>query len=431
MSAPLLYPYQYEGATWLAKNTRALLADGMGLGKTPQAIIGAKMVRAELTVVLCPAIARTMWSREWERWGGPGELVVFSYDTAVRNPTCQILMTTRKPDLLICDEAHYLKSRTSKRTRLVYGDRCENTGIASHAGRVWLLTGTPAPNDVGELWPHLRALWPQLLTGDRGYMDYITEYCRYMVTTYGIRVLGNKREKVAKLRAVLHDMMRRRRVEDVLPDLPPIIWQHHTVDVARISPELRALEAEPETLAALAVLGDADADPAELDAVALSTLRRLTGAAKAPAVAHQVLDELRENAYRKVVLFAVHRDVLATVRETLAEFGPAYIDGTTPQNQRAEAIDRFQTDPACRVFVGQLQACATAVTLHAASQVVFCEMSWAPADNLQAAKRAHRIGQSLPVTVRMFGLAGSIDDAVVRVLARKAKQVDEIIETEV
>ena len=431
MSAPLLYPYQYEGAVWLAANERALLADGMGLGKTPQAVVAARMVGAQLTVVLCPAIARTMWAREWERWGGPGELLVYSYDSAVRNPSCEIAMATRKPDLLICDEAHYLKSRTSKRTKLVYGDRCDNTGIAAHAGRVWLLTGTPAPNDVGELWPHLRALWPAVLEGDKGYMAYINEYCRHMATTYGIRVLGNKVTKIAKLRALLHNVMRRRQVEDVLPDLPPIIWQHQTVDVARISPELRALEAAPETLAALAVLGDVEADPAELDAVALSTLRRLTGAAKAPAVAQQLLEELRENAYKKVVIFAVHKDVLATMREALAEFNPAYIDGSVPQTQRAAAIDRFQTDPACRVFIGQLQACATAVTLHAASQVVFCEMSWAPADNLQAAKRAHRIGQRMPVTVRMFGLAGSIDDAVTRVLARKCRQVDEVIETEV
>ena len=431
MSAPLLYPYQYEGAKWLAANERALLADGMGLGKTPQAIAAARMAGAQQTVVLCPAIARTMWRREWERWGGPGQLDVFSYDTAVRNQSCEILMATARPDLLICDEAHYLKSRTSKRTKLVYGDRCENTGIAAHAGRVWLLTGTPAPNDVGELWPHLRALWPHLLSGDKSYMSYIGEYCRYMSTTYGIRVLGNKRDKVARLRALLHDVMRRRQVEDVLPDLPPLIWQHHTVDVAKMSPELRAVEAEPATLAALAVLGNPDADPAELDAVALSTLRRLTGAAKAPAVAEQIRDELRENAYRKIVVFAVHKDVLAVLRDTLAEFSPAYIDGSVPQTQRAEAIDRFQTDPACRVFVGQLQACATAVTLHAASQVAFVEMSWSPADNLQAAKRAHRIGQSLPVTVRMFGLAGSIDDAVTRVLGRKVKQVDEIIENEV
>jgi SNF2 family DNA or RNA helicase len=95
---------------------------------------------------------------------------------------------------------------------------------------------------------------------------------------------------------------------------------------------------------------------------------------------------------------------------------------------RQTAIDQFQANPKVRVFIGQLQACSTAITLHAANQVVFVEQSWTPSDNAQAAKRCHRIGQKNPVFVRMLGLAKSVDEAVAKVLARKSQMISELME---
>jgi len=422
-----LFPYQREGAKFLAARDRALLADGMGLGKTMQAIAAAAQVDAQSIVVVCPAIARPMWRREFAAWGHGPVPTVLSYDELTRGWGTRFHFG-EGVDLLILDEAHYLKSRDAKRTRAVYGMHCRGDGLASKAARVWLLTGTPAPNDVSELWTHFRALWPDLLPGDGKWLTFVQRYCHTDATMYGLKILGNKRDTLPELRERLRRVMVRRRAEDVLTDLPPLVWQHQTIEAKDIDPALRDIEASDTVKALRAVLADEGATPADADNIALASLRRLTGMAKAGVVGNLLAEELGDGAYEKVIVFAHHRDVIAELLDNLSKFGAVSVTGDTPQAARQRAIDRFQGDPRCRVFIGQIQACATAITLHAASQVVFVEASWTPSDNTQAAKRAHRIGQLRPVFVRMFGLAGSIDEAVTRVLARKAQQINQLLE---
>jgi len=100
--------------------------------------------------------------------------------------------------------------------------------------------------------------------------------------------------------------------------------------------------------------------------------------------------------------------------------------GGTTEKDRVKAIDDFQTDPNVRLIAAQLTAASTAVTLTAASDVLFLEQSWTPAVNAQAAKRAHRIGQTRPVHVRTLVIANSIDEAVAETLARKTEMLSEL-----
>jgi SWI/SNF-related matrix-associated actin-dependent regulator 1 of chromatin subfamily A len=164
------------------------------------------------------------------------------------------------------------------------------------------------------------------------------------------------------------------------------------------------------------------------DSVALARLRRLTGIAKASTTVELLQDELATGALDKVVVFAHHREVLRTLAAGLARFGVVTVDGDTSPARRQAAIDRFQTDSATRVFLGQITAASTAITLTAACHVVFAEASWVPADNLQAAKRVHRIGQTRPVLVRFISLAGSLDEAITEVLRRKTRLLAQIMD---
>lgn len=415
-----LFPYQKTGAAWLVERETALLADGMGLGKTPQAIAAADIVGARRVAVICPAIARVNWQRELHRWGRlEREVYIESYNRVGSRGEAYKTIKAMRPDLLILDEAHYLKSRTSKRTTAIYGQHCHGKGLIEHAERVWLLTGTPAPNDVSELYTHMRALWPELLPGAKTYDAYIRRYTHFDVTPYGVKVFGNK--NVKELKQALAPVMLRRRGEDVLADLPPISWHDVAIEVKDVAID----EGQPEVRQLLYAL---EHDLPLPDTLELASVRRMTGIAKAKAIADMLSEELKDKAYPKVIVFAHHKDVIAKIAEVLAPFGPVVITGETAPAARQEAIDRFQSDTDCRVFVGNIQACSTAVTLHAADQVVFAEASWTPSDNAQAAKRAHRIGQTRPVRVRMIGLAGSIDEAVTRVLARKSQLISQVLE---
>lgn len=423
-----LFPYQTAGAQFLAERRHAFLADGMGLGKSAQAVVACNLVNAERVVVLCPAVARVNWQREFRKWQTrPFDVQILSYDKAAVSKPERERLKAFAPDVLILDEAHYLKTRNTKRTEAVYGKGCINSGLAAAAKRVWLLSGTPCPNNAGELFPHLRALWPEHITlgvKPMNFAEFLSRYCVLLDTPYGPKVLGNKNKQ--ELRSILNQIMLRRRAEDVLTDLPPMVWQTIPVEPDSVLPDLAELEKDiavdclREALTADGVI--------EAAAVPLASLRRATGTAKAPLAARMVAEELDAGAYDKIVVFAQHLDVVKLLVNDLAKFGVVSITGSTPPTLRQKAIDNFQTDPRVRVFVGQLQACSTAITLHAANQVMFVEQSWTPSDNAQAAKRCHRIGQSRPVFVRMLGLAKSIDEAVAKVLARKSQMITELME---
>lgn len=425
-----LMPYQETGRDFLVERKHALLADGMGLGKTAQAITAAAKVGAKRVVVLCPAIARENWKREFTMWfAGPVELFVESYDKVSVNPNIRRHIVQMQPDVLILDEAHYLKNRSSKRTKAIFGPYCLGDGLVFHCGRVWMLTGTPAPNNAAELYPMMRALFPELIpAGDKpmNYMSFVERYTQFMATDFGLKIIGNK--NVADLKAKLGRFMLRRKAEDVLKDLPDIFWQHQVVGPGNVLAELRTLEAaiDDETRALILQLAEKGGDPAIETHIA--TLRRLTEMSKAAAVGKELAAELADGAVEKIVVFGQHRSALDTIAEVLAPFGSVLVTGATSPNARQENIDKFQTDPNTRVFVGNITACNTAITLHAANHVAFLGMSWTPAENAQAAKRCHRIGQTRPVFVRVFSLAGSIDEAVTQVLERKTKNISQLID---
>jgi SWI/SNF-related matrix-associated actin-dependent regulator 1 of chromatin subfamily A len=231
----------------------------------------------------------------------------------------------------------------------------------------------------------------------------------------------------------------------VLRDLPAIRFATAVVDPGEALADLEAAEAAPELTLLRPVLdaavaktglqgaGGADRDALvegslRTDSIALARLRRLTGIAKAKATADLVRHELVCGALEKVVVFAHHSEVLRTLASALARFGVVTVDGGTSPSRRQTAIDRFQIDPATRVFLGQITAASTAITLTAASHVVFAEASWVPGDNLQAAKRCHRIGQTRPVLARFISLAGSLDEAITEVLRRKTRLLAQLID---
>ncbi len=380
------YPYPEVGARWLATNKRALLLDEMGLGKTPQALIAAAMCNARSIGVICPAIARTNWRREFDRWvNSSADFFVESYDKVVSRDDVRKQMMNR--DILIIDEGHYLKNRTAKRVTAIYGRHACGDGIVATCKKVWVLTGTPAPNDASELWTHFRALFSENLT----FRDWVKRYCSYRETQFGIQIMGNNKINLPELKAKLKAVSLRRVTSEVMAELPAIIWQDVIVDAKTVKAESTSDEAVALRLLLDSLGPEGDEQAAEELARAaphMAQIRRLTGLAKAPAVAEMVAEELDNGGAAKVLIFAHHRDVISELNNLLTKYNPVAIVGNTADDQRVRAMDAFQTDPNCRVFIGQKEV----------------------------------------VKVKMVGLADSLDEAVTRVLARKARAVSQILE---
>ena len=410
------YAYQQVGIDWLAARKHAILADDCGLGKTVQTIAACDAVGAVDVVVVCPASVRENWRREFEKFGVPRErrLQVWSYDQAHKVPPGAV-------DVLVLDEGQYLKSPKAKRTRTVYGEKCDGVGgLVERAARVFVLSGTIMPNNPSEVWPHLRALFPEQILSSVGkpysIHQFIAKFCKTKDNGFGIQIVGAKNHDL--LREKLEPVMLRRLKADVLPDLPEITFDPLFV-------EGRIGVAGPEADIVREVLEADGVEGLKRIAPHVATLRRLTGMAKVEPVVEWVKEWL-EGCDRKIVLFAHHREVIAELFNTIGTADAVVVAGST--SDRQAAVDEFQNDPACRVFIGQNTAAGTGITLTAASDLLLVEPSWVPSDNAQIAGRIHRIGQGRGCQVRFVTLAGSIDEQIGKALARKAADISAILD---
>lgn len=431
-----LYEYQRVGRDFLAANNRALLLDAPGVGKTVQACVAAEAIKAKRVAVICPAVARSVWRRHFRDWApNVRDVEIDSFEKWARPNSGRYQSWLHDPgDLLIVDEGHYLKTPTSARTKAIYGPLNVGSSGLSHAfPNTWVLTGTLMPNHAGESWTHLRAHHGET----RSYPAFLNRYCHTRQTDFGLQVMGNRKEHLPELRVKIMSRGLRRRQEDVLPELPPIVFSEWPVDpvkaLDREALRINNVEGTPlrELLQAWSK-GAFDDDEAMYaireSEIHLATLRRYLGMAKAVTVGHAIADELRADGDMAVILFAAHHDVIRELRECLADFNPACITGDTPDKLREMEEMRFQSDPRCRVFIGQIRACQTAITLHRANHVVIVEPEWTPEFNFQAAKRAHRIGQTRPVFVRYASMPNTLDEAINRVLVRKTKMIAQLLD---
>lgn len=172
---------------------------------------------------------------------------------------------------------------------------------------------------------------------------------------------------------------------------------------------------------------------AALQAIAksVSTLRKHHGLQKVHAACEILDEELSAKAYKKVVVFAIHRDVIEQIRTEMVKrgYGVVTLYGKTPPNQVVKNIEKFQrNDLGTQIFIGNITACGTAINLTAAHHVIFVEQDWVPGNNAQAAMRCHRIGQKMPVSVRVLSVPDSVDSVVTRRLMLKSNQLAQIFD---
>jgi hypothetical protein len=169
-----LFPYQRDGAAFLASRERACLFDEMGTGKSAQAIRALDDVGAKRIIIICPAAVREVWVGELRKFAriprkilkgrdiqdlklwlvGRADVLILSYEMAT---TWAKRMEGDLIDAVVFDEAHYLKSPDALRTRALLSHDCDGKrGLARWGARVWFMTGTPNPNDAADLWSMLR-----------------------------------------------------------------------------------------------------------------------------------------------------------------------------------------------------------------------------------------------------------------------------------
>jgi SNF2 family DNA or RNA helicase len=433
-----LFPYQDTGANWIATRRRSGLLDEPGLGKTAQVIRAIDLRRSKRGLIVCPARLVSNWIKEhtlfahmprklvrirnihdliaWQR--GVFDVAVASYEMAVRLAPL-IHDDGETFDFMALDEGHYCSRLDTLRTKAVLGENGNgNGGLAQWAEQTYWITGTLMVNDPAQCYTFLRFVRALELS----YGAFLRRYFYTRTTTYGERNTPRV-ETLPELQMLLANNSIRRTFADVGIELPPIHFTSILVDgdTDEIKQLLRAHPGMDTAIVHAVEQGGLSF----LDSQHIATMRRLIAEAKALPYAEMLLDELRADPERKVVVMGNSREALKRVQDYLAKhrIWAVLLQGGVSAAAADAAVTSFQSNPLCRVFVGNIHSAGVGLTLTAAAHIDMLESDWAPKNNEQAIKRIRRIGQHRTQHARFITLARSLDEAVNRVVAEKTKAI--------
>ncbi len=440
------FPHQEVARDFLASGARVGLFDDMGSGKSRSTIMALDHIKARRVLIVCPAAVRQVWLFEMRKWAalypqrrvraarnlddlnlwlrGRLDVLIMSYEFATRHKKHIVKFVAANGDIydvLVMDEFHYLKSFEAQRTRALLGPECDGRhAIATYAAQAWCLTGTPMANDPTDAWTFLRFTGRTDLTLNQFKMRYFDT----SPTAFGARY-SPKPETPEHVRNMLAPVSLRRTKSEFWKDMPAFLVTEVAIDGD--TEEIRRLILEHPGLEEAIKEAARQGGLSELDAPHIATLRRLVGVAKAPAFC-DLLDEKLRSGLDKAVVMGVHTQALQIIYDAMVLKGhkPVMIRGDTSTAARKAAVETFQGDPSCRVFIGNIKAAGTGLTLTAAAEIFMVEQSWSPADNAQALMRVHRIGQTRNVVGTFVALANSVDEDVVDILATKTTNITAI-----
>lgn len=468
------YDHQVDGVRQMIVMRNFLCADEMGLGKSLQAITvaGADMSRGwcEKVIVVCPVTLKTNWFDEFEKFTRV-PAVIFGQAPDPKNPEklksltpaarskqlqefaamdgSRVLICNYEQihrhldelnqigfDILIVDEAHYLKNPKAQRTKAVHKLRTR---------RNFALTGTPMLNQVNELWGILHLLDPVAFPN---YWRFVNRYCVFG-GWQDKQIIGVKNEK--ELTDKLKSIMVRRLKKDVL-DLPDVQIIQKRVDLL---PEQQRLYDKVIEEFEIEIAGASS--PSEVDNALTKGLRlkeicgttlKFTGkdeSAKLDLIVEDTMEILKSG--HKAIVFTQFRPVQEAFQNRLEKEIAAYskqlglghdafdmweLNGDVPKFDRQHHVKDWSEDSKPGVITCMLQVAGVGLNMTAARHIQFIDKLWVPGLNQQAIDRAHRIGASRtqPVQVIEYLCTGTIETRVETVLRTKSKLFGTIVNDE-
>ena len=446
-----LKEFQVKGVNFMAfnwvKNRNVVLADEMGLGKTVQTVAFISWLRHVRRqqgpfVVVVPLSTMPSWAETFDNWSPDLNYVVYNGNEASRNvlkehelmvdsnprrPKFNVLLTTYEYVLvdssflsqfnwqfMAVDEAHRLKNRESQ----LYIKLLEFNSPAR-----LLITGTPIQNNLAELSALLDFLNPGLVEVDAD-MDLNSEAAS---------------EKLAELTKAISPFMLRRTKTKVESDLPPKTEKIIRVELSDVQLEYykniltknyaalnEGTKGQKQSLLNIMMeLKKASNHPfmfpnAEAKILEGSTrredvLRALITSSGKMMLLDQLLTKLKKDGHR-VLIFSQMVKMLDILGDYMEYRGYTYqrLDGTIPSTSRRLAIEHYNApDSSDFAFILSTRAGGLGINLMTADTVVLFDSDWNPQADLQAMARAHRIGQTRPVSVYRLVSKDTVEEEVI------------------
>jgi superfamily II DNA or RNA helicase len=447
-----LREYQKNGLNWLwslyHRGISGLLADEMGLGKTHQvlalltSVYSTKPKVKQPSLVVAPTSVISAWAQKLSKYNTGLKWHVY-HGSGRKLPTSGVDIILTTYGILHREEA--LREREWHIAILDEAQAIKNAGtISSRASRALkarfrvAMTGTPVENHAGDLWSLMEFLLP-------GYLGSLARFKRL----YGWgRDLPAEAQSQA-LKRMISPFLLRRTKSQVLTELPE---KTEEVLHCEMTPEQR--KAYRETLNgtdARKARDDLEAGKKIDYANILALLTRLKQICDHPKLASltqgkikkiksvdpsesgkwDAFEELLEEALGsnlKVVVFTQYLSMMDLIGEHLKskEVGFTELRGDTAD--RGKRLDKFASDPECKVFICSLLAGGLGIDLTSASVCIHFDRWWNPAKENQATDRLHRFGQTRGVQVFKLQIPGTVEDRIASIIETKKQLSGALIE---
>ena len=442
-----LRPYQREGLAWMQRLRQSgaggILADDMGLGKTLQTISHLQTEVSEgradrPSLVIAPTSLMGNWKREIQKFApgmkvvdyhGPkrqevwkdvadAHIVLTSYPILVRDSET---LASRDWHYVVLDEAHVIKNPRS---------RSHHAACAIPSEHRLALTGTPVENHLGELWALFHFLGDDLLGSEA---DFRERY-RTPIEQYG------DEERLQTLYQAVSPFILRRNKSEVAKELPPKTQLYHPVELGGKQRELYEairIAAHTQVRSTIRKKGIAASTVTILDAltklrqlccdprlVRMEAARFVRESAKYEACMELIETQLA--AGHRILLFSQFTTMLDLIGKGLEERDTPYLMLTGQSRDRQKLVDRFEEGER-DVFLISLKAGGVGLNLTSADTVIHYDPWWNPQAQAQATDRAYRIGQQRPVFVYDLYVAGSVEERMLSLQAKKRKLANAIL----
>lgn len=441
-----LRSYQLVGLSWMVFLQEfqwgGILADDMGLGKTLQVIAlleyhYEKNPKSRPSIIIVPNSLLFNWQNEFQKFAptreimvyhgskrqditklGDGSVILTTYGTAIADAS---FLKSLVFSYMVLDESQAVKNRNSKRFEYLY-DLKSSYRIA--------MTGTPVENGIQDIYAQMTLVNP----------GFFGNYRAFNKAYKGVGDDESRDETLGSLQKMIQPFMLRRTKKQVALDLPDKTETTLLVDM--LPAQRKVYDKYRKKYQGEVADNLNSADPSKSKFVAMEALNKLRQICNSPALlkgesfnADSVkLDQIEEILSEvvpghKVLLFSFFTSMLKLVEERIKakEVGYAYLDGKLSQQQRQEAVERFQNDESCRVFLISLKAGGTGLNLTAADYVYILDPWWNPAVEAQAIDRCYRIGQEKHVNAYKIVCRDTVEEKILALQEHKKKLADGLV----
>lgn len=416
-------PHQIEAFNFGLQKDMILIGDEQGLGKTKESIDICVARKHELvkTLIVCGVNSvKYNWEKEiqihskesscmidgktmdlrasqlYEWYKSPHYFGIINIESLRKEQIQDTLYDGIREGYIgaiIVDEIHKAKNGSSQQGKAL---RTLKTPI-----RIGL-SGTPM-NKAEDLWNILTWLGVE----KRSFYSFKNTYC-IMGGYGGYKVVGHK--NLESLNAELSSVMLRRRKDEVL-DLPPKV---HSTEYVELTSKQQLIYRDIKN----GIIADLENILLSVNPLSCTLrLRQLTGGLfteenpKLERLEDMLSEEIIPNGY-KAIIFSQWSKITEVYYKALQRYNPIYITGDVSPEERLKKVERFQTDPSCKLAIGTIDAMGTGLTLNKASYVFFIDKKWNSGDNAQAEDRAHRIGTAGTVNVISLVAKGTVDEGI-------------------